>query len=102
MPEGCKGFGDQAIVGPAMWAKEIDKKVVAQYGARTEELELPAGLPGPTVRINGLVESIRDGALLEVAGEDGRIALQRSLAALESIETGRVVRLRAANCGGLL
>jgi len=93
MPESCKGFGDEAIVGPAMWAKEIDKKVVAEYGGRTEEFELPAGPPGSSVRINGIAEAILGKAPLEVAGEDGRIALRCSLAALESIETGSAIAL---------
>ena len=47
--------------------------------------------PAPSARIAGLVDAIRGAAPLEVRGEDGRIALKLSLAALESIETGRVV-----------
>lgn len=93
MPEGCKGFTDEAIVGPAMWARQVEGKLAADYGDRVEHLDLPLAQPGPTVRISGLVASIRDGAPLEVSGEDGRIALQCSLAALESIETGNAVRL---------
>ena len=93
MPEGFKSFGDEAVVGPAMSAKPVEGKVEATYGDHVDLLGLTAGLPGPTVRINGLVASIRDGAPLEVAGEDGRIALQVSLAALQSIATGQAITL---------
>ena len=46
---------------------------------------------GPEPRIENLAEAIQGKAELEVTGENGRIALRVSLAAFESIETGRAV-----------
>ncbi len=43
---------------------------------------------GSSVRINDIADAIRDGRKPEVTGEDGRIALAVSIAALESIKTG--------------
>ena len=95
MPEGYAGYGDEIVMGPAMSVRPSggNKIEVLSSCGQKEEIELEGGLPGPTVRINGLVASIRDGAPLEVSGEDGRIALRVSLAALESIETGSVIKL---------
>jgi len=96
MPEGYAGYGDEIVMGPAMSARPSGggKIEVLSSGGQKDEIDVSTGgLPGPTVRINGLVASIRDGAPLEVSGEDGRIALSVSIAALDSIETGAVVKL---------
>ena len=93
MPEGYAGYGDEILMGPAMSARPIDGKLEVLYGGRKEYIELGPGLPGPTVRINSLVAAIRGEGPIEVSGEDGRVALSVSLAALESIRTGGVVAL---------
>lgn len=94
MPEGYAGYGDEIIMGPAMSARPVDGKLELLWAdKKKEEIELTGGLPGSTVRINGLVDAIRGVAPLEVSGVDGRIALSVSIAALESIETGAVVKL---------
>ena len=94
MPEGFKGFGEEYIIGPAMSARVQDSEVHLRYPEREETFDANAGNPpGSSVRINDLAAAIREGRQPEVTGEDGRIALQVSLAALESIKTGQVVTL---------
>lgn len=96
MPEGYAGYGDgEILMGPAMSVQPVGKTLeVLKAGGEKQEIDVSqGGLPGPTVRINGLCDAIADGVPLKVSGEDGRIALAVSLAALESIGTGEVVRL---------
>jgi len=98
MPEGYAGYGDEIVMGPAMSVRPVEDKLEALYGdKRKEMIELGPGSPGPTVRINSLVAAIRGQGPIEVSGEDGRVALSVSLAALESIRTGGVVELRRPN-----
>lgn len=49
--------------------------------------------PVSSVHTNDMADAIRYGRKPEVTGENGRIALAVSIAALESIETGNVVKL---------
>jgi len=93
MPEGYGGFGDEFLMGPKLSVRPVENKLEALYEDRKEYIELGAGLPGPTVRINDLVSAIRGESPLEVSGDDGRTALSVSLAALESIKTGKAVFL---------
>lgn len=94
MPEGYKGYGEEIIMGPAMSVTMADGKMqLLKAEGEKWSIELPGGPPGSTVRINGLVDAIRGVTPLEVSGEDGRVALSVSLAVLESIETGAVVKL---------
>ena len=94
MPEGFKRFGEEYIVGPAMSARVEGGQVHLQYPDREETFEANAGNPpGCSVRVNDLAAAIREGRQPEVTGEDGRVALRVSLAALQSIETGEVVKL---------
>jgi predicted dehydrogenase len=95
MPEGFKGFGgEEYIVGPVMSARLQGDEVCLRYPDREETFSAKEGNPpGSSVRINDLAAAIREGRQPEVTGEDGRIALSVSLAALESIETGEVVKL---------
>ena len=94
MPEGFKGFGEEYIVGPAMSARVEGGQVRLRFPDREETFDVSAGNPpGSSVRINDLAAAIREGRQPEVTGEDGRIALSVSLAALQSIETGEVVKL---------
>lgn len=94
MPEGYAGYSEEVLMGPEMTVRPVGKTLeVLSAGGEKQEIDVGGGPTGPTVRIIGLVEAIRDGKPLEVSGVDGRIALAVSLAALESIETGEVVRL---------
>lgn len=93
MPEGYAGYGDEIVMGPELSVRPVEGKLEALYGGRKEYIELGPASPGPTVRINSLVAAIRGEGPIEVSGEDGRVALSVSLAALESIRTGGVVEL---------
>lgn len=94
MPEGFKGFGEEYIIGPALSARVEGGQVRLRYPDREETFDANAGNPpGSSVRINDLAAAIREGRQPEVTGQDGRIALQVSLATLESIETNKVVEL---------
>lgn len=92
MPEGYAGYGDEIVMGPMMSVRPLEGKLEALYGdKRKEMIELGPGSPGPTPRINSLVAAIRGEGPIEVSGEDGRVALSVSLAALKSIRTGMPV-----------
>lgn len=92
MPEGFGGLTEELIVGPAMSAQTVGKEVRIKSGAEAETWDASEGNPpGSSVRINDMAEAILHDRQPEVTGEDGRIALRMSLAALESIETGDVV-----------
>lgn len=94
MPEGYGGYGDEIVMGPVMSVRPVDGKIEALYAdKRKETIELEPGSPGPTVRINSLIAAIRGEGPIEVSGEDGRVALSVSLAALESIRTGKPIEL---------
>jgi len=87
-------FGDEMLIGPEICARPCGAGVEVQYVDHREvwgeNAETP---PGPTVRVNGLAGAILGATELEVTGEDGLAALRVSLAALQSIETGRTVEL---------
>lgn len=88
MPEGFPGFGEELAMGPLLCARPRGAKLELRSGQGAVEEDLPPDDgPGPTVRIRDLAAAIA-GAPQEVTGADGRRALQLSLAALESIETG--------------
>ncbi len=94
MPEGFGGYSEEIMMGSAMSARPTGGFLeLLRAGGAKEEVELAPNPPGPTVRINGLVDAIEGRTPLEVSGEDGRIALGVSLAALRSIETGAAVEL---------
>ncbi len=94
MPEGFKGFGEEYIIGPKMSTRATPNGIEVTYQDWKETWDGGIGNPpGSSVRINDLAEAIKEGRQPEVTGEDGRIALRVSLAALESIETGEVVKL---------
>lgn len=94
MPEGFGSLGEELIVGPALSIQTVGGKVIMKTGSETESWEASEGNPpGSSVRINDFAEAIHEGRRPEVTGEDGRIALSVSLAALRSIETGEIVCL---------
>lgn len=93
MPEGYAGYGDEFIAGPALSVRPVGGKLEVLSAGSTELIELGLALPGPTVRVNSLVAAIRGEGPIEVSGEDGRVALRVSLAALESIGSNSVVEL---------
>ena len=92
--EGFRGFGEELFVGSAMSARTVGEAVECSWAGRTELIANEAPDPaGPTARIADIADAIRHGHPLGVTGEDGLAALRVSLAALESIETGRVISL---------
>lgn len=94
LPEGFGAISEELIVGPEMSLHTVKGRTEVRRGGDPEVWEAPQGdPPGSSVRINDMAESIHEGREPEVTGEDGRVALAVSLAALESIETGEVVRL---------
>jgi len=94
MPEGFGSLTEELIIGPLLSVQTVGGKVHIKRGGDTETLDANEGNPpGSSVRINDMAEAIHQGRQPEVTGEDGRIALQVSLAALQSIETGEVVEL---------
>ncbi len=93
LPPGAQGGNMEDILGPeGAIVLTSDKAKVIKEGGETREIGSPAE--------NEKAKDIRDfaRAILEdvepdVTGEDGRIALQVSLAALESIKSGEPVSL---------
>jgi predicted dehydrogenase len=93
MPEGFQEITDELLIGPSMSARKVGAGLELQFGDRKEEWRGESDPPGPTVRIDGLVSAIRGEAPLEVTGDEGRVALRLSLAALESIATASSIQL---------
>ncbi len=94
MPEGFGGISEELIVGPECSIRTQTGQTEVRLVGRQETWDANEGNPpGSSVRTNDFAESIIRGRQPEVTGQDGRIALQVSLAALRSIETGEVVRL---------
>jgi predicted dehydrogenase len=93
MPEAFPGIHGSQIVGPdgAAYSSKGGFEIVVNGEKET----VPGGVTGggPEPRVNNLAEAIQGRAPLEVTGEDGREALRVSLAAFQSIETGRVIPL---------
>jgi UDP-N-acetylglucosamine 3-dehydrogenase len=93
MPEGFPGgIGEEYLVGPNISARPVAGGVELRRAGGKTEVWTPGPQPeGPAARIDGLIKAIQGEAPLEVSGQDGRVALQLSLAALESIRTGKVI-----------
>ena len=96
MPEGFAGYDDEYLIGPDISARAVGSGLEIQRagGLREEwrpESDRPGG--GTEDRIADLVHALDTGEPLEVSVVEGIAALRVSLAALESIETGRVVSL---------
>jgi len=67
------------------------------YKNRTETLVFRNERSAIACRIDDFVNSILEDRKPQVSGEEGRIALSVSLAALDSIETGKTVQLQRAS-----
>ncbi|MCL6519556.1 MAG: hypothetical protein K6T99_06950 [Armatimonadetes bacterium] len=93
MPEGFPSLGNELLVGPNLAVRPVGSKLEIISGSERNTYDLPPNSPGSTVRINDMVDAVRKGREPEVTGEDGRIALAVSIAALNSIKTGEVVKL---------
>jgi predicted dehydrogenase len=92
MPEGFAGYQEESLTSPTLSARMVGNEVHLVSPKGKEVWEANAGNPpGSTVRVHDMAAAIREGRQPEVTGEDGRIALQVSLAALESIKTGKIV-----------
>ena len=95
MPEGFQTVQEEMLCGPALAAQWVDDKLLAHRSGEVETCDLPpVRFEGPAGPIDDLVEAIRADGQPKVPGSNGRITLRVSLAALESIETGRVVSLQ--------
>jgi UDP-N-acetylglucosamine 3-dehydrogenase len=94
MPEGFGSLTEELFIGPELSVRCAGGQIEMRSRAGTETWDAKDGNPpGSTIRINGLADAIIQGTQPEVTGEDGRIALKLSLAALESIETGSVIQV---------
>lgn len=95
MPEGFGSLTEELIIGPEMAVHTLGGQTHIRRGGESESWPTGEGdPPGSSVRINDLAEAIHESRQPEVTGEDGRIALQVSLAALQSIESGELVLLQ--------
>jgi len=94
MPEGFQTLQEELLCGPELAMQWVDEKLLEHRGGKVEALELPSDkFAGSGGTIDDLVGAIRDDRQPAAGGPEGRIALRVSLAALESIETGREVSL---------
>lgn len=95
MPEGFPEQRAEYLAGPKLAGvvetAEFDKQFCLQRGIEREVL--PDAVPNHASRVDDLAEAILNGKPLEVTGQDGRVALRVSLAALQSIQTERSVPL---------
>ena len=96
MPEGFPQVEtEHAMLGPNLYLRRAAGSSVHRVtAAGFESLPLDPG-PGTTARIDRFVRVLRGEEPADVTGADALEALRLSLAALESIETGRAVDLTA-------
>ncbi len=91
MPEGCENITTELYASPVSVAHTYDGKLKIAAGGAEETVEME--FKGPVDRIDNFARAVQGQALLEIKGEDGLVALKVSLAAFESIETGRAVNV---------
>jgi predicted dehydrogenase len=91
MPEDCENVSHELMVSPDSLARREGDTLHLMIKGNEETLEVKWA--GPEHRIANMAEAVQGKHPLEVTGENGRIALRVSLAAFESIETGRSVEI---------
>lgn len=82
-------LSSEIIVSPTSLAKTEEGHFTIMLDGQEEVMDVDRA--GPEHRVERLVQAINGDAELDVTGENGRIALAVSLAAFESIETGKAV-----------
>jgi len=90
-------LSSELIVGPAGMAKADAKQLTIMVDGQAEVVE--KGWIGPGRRVDSLAQAIQGEGALDVTGENGRIALAVSMAAFESIETGKSVDIAKPQAG---
>ncbi|MFW5829599.1 MAG: Gfo/Idh/MocA family protein [Planctomycetota bacterium] len=96
LPEGTAGHGEVIAIGPDAWAR-VEGDGLVLHGRDARQTHLPGDAPDPidsVARIGDLVQAIRSGHPPVVDGRSGRETLRVTLAALESVRTGRLIDLR--------
>jgi predicted dehydrogenase len=93
MPKGYENVPGELVTSPISVARNVGDQFKIVIDGQEESVEMKGA--GPEFRIANLAEAIQGNAALEVTGEDGLVALRVSLAAFESIETGRAVEVAA-------
>jgi hypothetical protein len=93
MPEGTEAYTTEYVAGPDALVVPDGHAVRIRCGADETVRELPTDPPEPRVIIDSLLHAIRGEGSVAVSGEDGRVALGVSLAAIQSIENGATVAL---------
>lgn len=88
MPDGYE-FAGELIASPTSLAKGDGKRLTIVLDGQEEVID--KGWADPEHRIDRFAKAIHGEEELEVTGANGRIALAVSLAAFDSIETGRAV-----------
>ena len=91
MPEQIAAHSEQMLIGPNGMARNAGGNCEVVYGDHTESWA--GSRPGTAVRVERFVDAVTGKAPADVEGRDALIALEVSLAALESIDTGEVVDL---------
>jgi predicted dehydrogenase len=92
MALGFPGMGHELVVGPEVSASPHEGGLKVQAADHSEHWTGEGRcLRGADGCVDWLARAIKGDDALPVTGRDGRIALQVSLAALESIETGETV-----------
>jgi myo-inositol 2-dehydrogenase/D-chiro-inositol 1-dehydrogenase/scyllo-inositol 2-dehydrogenase (NAD+) len=94
MPEDFPGSMSEQVIGPKGLMRKTPDSYELVFGK--DEIEtLDSSNLGPAPRVNDLADAITKGRPVFVSGHDGRSAALTCLAAIESIETGRVVEVAA-------
>lgn len=91
LPEGTQSFSQQLLIGPNGYAREGHGVCEVFVGEHAETL--PGPDPGTVERINRFVHAIEHSGTADATAEDAFVALEVSLAVLESISQSRVVSL---------
>lgn len=92
MPEGFPyPFNGPVLVGANLSVFQQEGEVIVQYADHREAWKMEGA--GNTARIQSVMDAVQGKAEPDATGTDAYIALKMSLAALESIETGKAVEI---------